>query len=89
LEVYGETGYAITVKRDDIRVRLPKAEERLENAKPVPAPYDDSLKYLRAVVVDGLKPDGPSSLETNIVVTQILDAARQSAASGKAVRIMH
>jgi predicted dehydrogenase len=87
MEVYGETGYAITVKRDDIRVRLPKAEERLENAKPVPAPYDDSLKYLRAVVVDGLKPDGPSSLETNIVVTQILDAARQSAASGKAVRI--
>ena len=87
MEVYGETGYAITVKRDDIRVRLPKAEEQLENAKPVPAPYDDSLKYLRAVVVDGLKPDGPSSLETNIVVTQILDAARQSATSGKAVRI--
>jgi glucose-fructose oxidoreductase len=87
MEVYGETGYAITVKRDDIRVRLPKAEERLENAKPVPAPYDDSLKYLRAIVVDGLKPDGPSSLETNIVATQILDAARQSAASGKAVRI--
>jgi len=87
MEVYGETGYVITVKRDDIRLRLPKAEEQLQNAKPVPAPYDDSLKYLRAVVVDGLKPNGPSSLETNLVVTEILDAARQSAASGKIVHI--
>ena len=87
MEVYGETGSIITVKRDDIRLRLPKAEEQLQNAKPVPSPYDDSLKYLRAVVVDGLKPDGPSSLETNLVVTEILDAARQSAASGKLVHI--
>jgi predicted dehydrogenase len=87
MEVYGETGYAITVMRDDIRVRLPKSEEKLENAKPVPTPYDDSLKFLRAVVVDGLKTNGPSSLETNLVVTEILDAARQSAASGKTIRI--
>ena len=87
MEVYGETGYAITVKRDDIRVRLANAEEQLQSAKPVPAPYDDSLKYLRAVVLDGLKADGPSSLETNLVVTEILDAARQSAASGKMIRI--
>jgi predicted dehydrogenase len=87
MEVYGETGYAITVKRDDIRVRLPNAEEQLQNAKAVPAPYDDPLKYLRSVVVDGLKPDGPSSLETNLVVTEILDAARQSAALGKMIRI--
>ena len=87
IEVYGETGYAITVKRDDIRLRLPKSEEKLQNAKPVLAPYDDSLRFLRAVVVDGLKTDGPSSLETNLVVTEILDAARQSAATGKTIGI--
>jgi glucose-fructose oxidoreductase len=87
MEVYGATGYAITVKRDDIRVRLPKSEEKLENAEPVPAPYDDSLKFLRAVVMDGLNPEGPSSLETNLIVTEILDAARQSAASGKTISI--
>jgi predicted dehydrogenase len=87
MEVYGATGYAITVKRDDIRVRLPNTEEKLVNAKAIPAPYDDSIAYLRAVVVDGLKPEGPSSLETNLVVTQILDAARQSAASGKTIHI--
>jgi predicted dehydrogenase len=87
MEVYGETGYAITVKRDDLRLRLSKNEtEELISAKPVPSPFDDSISYLRAVV-DGLKPEGPSSLETNLVVTEILDAARQSAASGKTVHL--
>jgi hypothetical protein len=56
-------------------------------AKPVPAPEDDSLTYLRAVVLGGLKPVGPSSLETNLVVTEILAAARQSAAAGKTVKL--
>ncbi len=88
MEVYGETGYAITVKRDDVRLRLPKKEaEELVPSKPVPAPLDDSISYLRAVVLDGLKPEGPSSLETNLIVTEILDAARQSAASGKTIHL--
>jgi predicted dehydrogenase len=88
MEVYGETGYAITVKRDDLRLRLPKKEtEELVPSKPVPAPLDDSISYLRAVVLEGLKPEGPSSLETNLIVTEILDAARQSAISGKTIHL--
>ena len=88
MEVYGETGYAITVKRDNLRLRLPgKESEESVATKPVPAPFDDSISYLRAVVLDGLKPEGPSSLETNLVVTEILDAARQSAASGKTIQL--
>jgi glucose-fructose oxidoreductase len=88
MEVYGETGYAITVKRDDLRLRLPgEAQEKLAPAKPVAAPQDDSLNYLRAVVLDGLKPEGPSSLETNLVVTEILDSARQSATTGQTIRL--
>jgi predicted dehydrogenase len=88
MEVYGETGYAITVKRDDLRLRLPKKEaEELVPSKPVPAPLDDSISYLRAVVLEGLKPEGPSSLETNLIVTEILDAAHQSAISGKTIHL--
>jgi predicted dehydrogenase len=89
MEVYGKTGYVITVKRDDIRVRRPGENSREEQvaAKPVPPPYDNSLSYLRAVIVDGAKPDGLSSLETNVTVTEILDAARRSAASGKTIRL--
>jgi predicted dehydrogenase len=88
MEIYGETGYVITVKRDNLRLRLPKKDdEELIAAKPVPAPLDDSISYLRAVVLDGLKPEGPSSLETNLVVTEILDAARESATSGKTIHL--
>jgi predicted dehydrogenase len=64
-----------------------KGEDREQQtaAKPVPAPYDNSLSYLRAVILDGAKEDSLSSLETNVTVTEILDAARRSAASGKTV----
>jgi hypothetical protein len=45
------------------------------------------LSFLRAVVLGGAAPDPPSSLETNVIVAEILDAARRSAASGKSVRL--
>lgn len=88
MEVYGQTGQLITVKRDEIRVH--KAGEDKEQqlaAKPVPAPYDDELAYLRAVIQDGAKEDSLSSLETNVTVTEILDAARRSAKEGKTVAL--
>jgi predicted dehydrogenase len=88
MEVYGQTGYVITVRRDDLKVRRAgEKEEHLIAAQKVPSPYDDSLTYLRAVILDGLKPDALSSLETNLIVTEILDAARQSAATGKTVTL--
>jgi predicted dehydrogenase len=88
MEVYGKTGYVITVKRDDIRVRREGEDREAQTtAKPVPSPYDNSLSYLRAVILDGAKEDGLPSLETNVTVTQILDAARQSAAEGKTIRL--
>jgi glucose-fructose oxidoreductase len=88
MEVYGRTGYVITIKRDDLKVRRAgEKEEQLIAARKAPSPYDDSLTYLRAVVLDGLKPGPLSSLETNVIVTEILDAARQSAATGKTVHL--
>ena len=87
MEVYGQTGYAITVERDALRVRLPKQVEKLQDAKPLDLRESDSVNYLRAVVLDGMTPGGLSSLETNMIVTEILDAARQSAATGKTIRL--
>jgi glucose-fructose oxidoreductase len=89
MEVYGQKGYAITVQRDAVRVRHggEESREELVTAKPLPAPYDNPLSYLRAVIVDGAKPDELSSLETNLTVMEILDAARRSAASGKTIRL--
>ena len=85
MEVYGQKGYAITVGRDAVRVRLPEKEEILASAKPLEKTKEDSVSYLRAVLLGDLKPEGQSSLEMNVIVTEILDAARQSAATGKTV----
>ena len=87
MEVYGQKGYAITVGRDSVRVRLPEKEETSASAKPLEKAKEDSVSYLRAVLLEGMKPEGQSSLETNVIVTEILDAARQSAATGKTVSL--
>ncbi len=87
MEVYGQRGYAITVGRDAVRVRLPEKEELLKDAKPLEKTKADSVSYLRAVLLGGLRPEGQSSLETNVIVTEILDAARRSAATGKTVSL--
>ena len=87
MEVYGQTGQAITVKRDDIRVHRAGGSEQQIAAKPIPPPYDDELAYLRAVIIDGTKEDTLSSLEANVTVTEILDAARRSAKEGKTIQL--
>jgi predicted dehydrogenase len=88
MEVYGQTGYAITVKRNDIRLRRAgESQEQQISAKPIASPYDSELSYLRAVILDGAKEDALSSLQTNVTVTEILDAARRSAATGQTVRL--
>jgi len=87
--VYGQTGQVITIKRDDIRLHKAGQDEQQIAAKPIPAPYDDELAYLRAVVLEGAKEDSLSSLDTNVTVSEILDAARRSAREGKTIRLTH
>jgi glucose-fructose oxidoreductase len=85
MEVYGQKGYAITVGRDRLRVRLSEKEETSADGKPLEKTKEDSVSYLRAVLLQGMKPEGQPSLETNVIVTEILDAARRSAETGKTV----
>ena len=86
MEVYGRTGYIFTVGHDNLKIRRPgEKEDQFLAAGKLPAPYENSLAYLRAIILDGVKPDGPGSLATNMIVTEILDAARQSAATGKTI----
>ncbi|HEY1462826.1 MAG TPA: Gfo/Idh/MocA family oxidoreductase [Terriglobales bacterium] len=87
MEVYGATGYVITVRNDDVRVRLKGKEEEQMTGKPIPAPFDDSLSLFRAVIDGKVKPDALSSLEANVIDSEILDAARKSAAEKKTVTL--
>jgi predicted dehydrogenase len=89
MEVYGATGYAITVASDKLRLRTKgESEETVLTAPPLTSPNDGSLHYLAAVLNGTLKPKGDlTALDTNVVVMQILDAARQSAREGKTIKL--
>jgi glucose-fructose oxidoreductase len=93
MEVYGENGYVLTVRRDNLLVRRAgkgKREDTVEDqvaTDPLLPPNDNPLSYFRAVILNGAKPDALSSLETNVTVVEILDAARRSAESGKTIRL--
>ena len=87
-EVYGEKGYAVATGGNELRVRLPGKTEETQTLEPLPADERDSISYLTAVV-RGKKPAGLSSLENNLIVTEILDAARESAKTGKRVNLSH
>ncbi len=85
MEIYGETGYVWQVDPRTLRIWLEGASEAQETAGPVPAPRADPLSYLRAVVRGEIAPEGLSSLSNNMIVTEILDAARRSAATGETI----
>ena len=88
VEIYGKTGTVFTKGGDELELRLPGEKEAKDvKVKPLPEPLNDEITYLKAVARDGLKPEGPASLEVNLVVAEILDAARESAKTGKAVNL--
>jgi predicted dehydrogenase len=85
LEVYGARGYAIATGGAGLRVRLPGHEEATRQPDPLPPAAADPVAYLLAVVRGTEQPSGPSSLENNVIVTEVLEAARESAKTGKTV----
>ncbi len=81
-EVYGQSGYVLARGRDSLRIRQGEHKEVEKAAKPLEGPAADELSYLVAVTRREIQPSGPSSLNFNLVVTAILDAARESARTG-------
>jgi len=87
LEVYGETGYAVATRGNSLRVRMP-GRGSAEEARPLadlPTADRDSISYLTGVARGQYKPSGLNSLENNIIVVEILDAARESARTGRKI----
>jgi predicted dehydrogenase len=87
MEIYGQTGSVRTLGVDGLRVRLGRNPEESRTAPAIPAPEDDFLRYFAAVVRGELTPSGLSALDNNLIVTEILDAARRSASTGQTVRL--
>lgn len=89
MELYGTNGLAITVGPSNLRTRFrPEKVEQSSEAPALPASEATSLGYLAAVLHGEVKDIGDlSALDTNVVVMQILDAARTSAATGRTVTL--
>jgi predicted dehydrogenase len=94
MEIYGATGYVDTLYEDHnpgakLRIRLPgESAEHVETAPALAPPQNDSLPYLAAVLHGTLKPQRDlTSLDTNITVVRILDAARRSAQTGRTISL--
>jgi predicted dehydrogenase len=86
-EVYGDTGQAIATGANGLRVALPKQPEHAVTPDPRPPDERDSLSHLMAVVRGARAPNALSSLENNLIATEILEAARESARTGKRVAL--
>ena len=87
MSVYGKTGYIHADNNVNLRVRLDDGDpERQVEAERMADQFDDPFSYLAAVVQGRTRPvDDLSSLETNMIVVEILDAARRSAESGQTI----
>jgi predicted dehydrogenase len=88
MEVFCETGYLHAL--DNVNITSRKREKIVSSkiADPLPAPNNDPLIYLAAVLDHQLTGTNDlSSLNYNMIVMQILDAAKRSAALGKRIEL--
>lgn len=88
LEVYAQKGFVVADKRT---LSLQKGnEEKMDVAlAPLGKPYHDPFAYLASVVRGevNVKPSDLSALDNNMIVMEILEAAKQSALSGKTIQL--
>jgi predicted dehydrogenase len=84
-ELYGTRGSLLAPARNTLRLRTSDGPVREETLPALEGARRDPLDFFAGVVRGEIKPDGLSSLQTNLVVTEILDAARASARTGRRV----
>jgi len=85
MDIYGQSGALRLPDRNSLFLRKGEAPEGPAPAPALPAPYGDSISYLVAVVRGQIQPSGLSSLGVNLTVCEILDAARESARTGRRI----
>lgn len=87
IEIYGKTGYLMADRSQSRLKTASKTPEIVTPAVVLERPYNDPFAYLAAVVQNKVQMSSKdlSSLENNMVVVEILEAAKQSAKSGKTV----
>lgn len=87
MEIYGKSGQLLAPEKNALKLHKRGSQESEKTPAPLQGAQADPLSYLAAVVRGELKPSGLSSLEVNMTVTEILDAARKSAKTGRRVEL--
>lgn len=93
MEIYGLNGVLYADNRNDLRIRISEGydgyQEESFHLEERVAPWDDPFALLAAVIRDKitLKPFDLSTLENNMVVMEILEAAKESAKTQRTVTI--
>lgn len=84
-EVFGEKAYLHALNGNTLERRDTVTYHKIE---PGPMVYKDNLAYLAAALKRQVKDENdPSSLKTNLLVVKILEAAKESARTGKKVAL--
>jgi predicted dehydrogenase len=87
IEIYGQHGYMIA-DRNGLKTKTSAGKkEDYQTVPSPPKPYHDPFAYLAAVVHGEItvKPSDLSSLQNNMIVVEILEAAKKSAKEGKII----
>lgn len=86
LEVFGERGYLHALDNATVSGRIRGGKNSARKAEPLTEPVNDAIAYLTAVLQGKISgTDDLSSLQYNMIVMEILDAAKRSAGSGKRI----
>ncbi|MCL7987112.1 Gfo/Idh/MocA family oxidoreductase [Sphingobacterium sp. lm-10] len=89
MEIFGQTGYIQAVNPTTLRIKEKEGVPYKESlATPLPTHSSNHLNYLSALLHHNIKPERDlSSLENNLIVVKILEAAKTSAKTGRRVLI--
>ena len=86
LEVFGQTGYLHALDKDNLTMRMRENKKSVIALNPLAQPNDDPVNYFNAVLQNKIKGDDDrSSLKYNMIVMEILDAAKRSIKEGKRI----
>ncbi|MEO1030242.1 MAG: Gfo/Idh/MocA family oxidoreductase [Bacteroidota bacterium] len=93
MEVYGLKGVIYADNRHDLRIRIAEGydgyDEKTVKLEEREAPFDDPFALLAAVIRNNIQLDefDLNALENNMIVMEILDAAKESARLQKTIQL--
>ncbi|MDP9046617.1 MAG: Gfo/Idh/MocA family oxidoreductase [Bacteroidota bacterium] len=86
MEIFGETGYLHALDGNNLLMRMRENIKSTRKVEPIQAPMNNPIPYFTAVLQNTIAgTDDRSSLKYNMIVMEILDAAKRSINEGKRI----